>query len=229
MKESLFWMIWKELLAEFRTRETMTAMLIFSLTVILIFAFSFSRPGEKISSEILAGLIWVVITFSGLLGLNRTFLTEQKNDALLGLLLAPIDKSLIYLGKVASNLVFLGLVEIISLPLFFIFFGSRLETSYPLLILVLILGTLGFSGVGVFLAALASNTKISEILLPVLLFPLLTPLFLGAVKASGILLAGSWPDPVSAAGFWSWIRLMFVFDLVFFAAALLLFDYLMEV
>lgn len=225
----VLWMIWKDLSIEIRSREVTGAMVLFALMVIVIFAFSFVLPGQKMPSEMIPGIIWVTIIFAGMLGLNHSFLPEKENDCLMGLILAPISKSMIYLGKTATHFLFLLLVELVALPLIVVFFNVQIQGPFLNLLLVLLLGTLGFSGVGVFLGALAANTKSNELLLPIILFPILIPLFLAGVKGTGIALAGSWADPVWVAAYWSWIRLMLVFDVIFFTVSLVLIDFVLEV
>jgi len=222
-------MMWKDITVERRGKETLSAMFIFSALVIVVFAFSFIRPGTVVSPDSFPGIIWITVTFSGLLGLNRSFLWEKNNDCLMGLLLAPIDKSVIYFGKVAANFIFLTLIEGVSLPLLTVFLKLQVQGSIWYLVLVIFLGTLGFTGTGVFLAALSSNTRTSEILLPVILFPILIPLFLAAVRATDIIISGGLTDPDLWAAFWSWIRLIVVYDVVFLAVPFVLFDFVLEV
>lgn len=221
--------IWKDLMIELRTREVMGAMVVFALMVMVVFAFSFIQPGRRIAPEMMPGMVWVTIVFAGMLGLNHTFLPERENDALMGLILAPISKSAIYLGKVGTHFLFLVLVEILALPLFFVFFNLEIQGSFFHLLIVLFFGTLGFSGVGVFLAALSANTRSNELLLPVILFPIIVPLLLAGVKATGIVFSPSWTDPAWVAAYWSWVRLLAVFDVIFFAVSLVLIDFVVEV
>jgi len=227
--KKVLWILWKDLVIEFRSREVTGAMGLFALMVLVIFAFSFLRPGEKMPPEMIPGLVWVTIAFAGMLGLNHAFLPEKQNDSLMGLLLAPVGKSTIYLGKVFAHFIFLLLVEIIVLPLFFIFFNINLQGSFLHLVLVLFFGTIGFSGLGVFLSALAAHTRSNELLLPIILFPVLIPLFLAGVNAAGIVFNGIWTDPVWVGAYWSWFRLMVVYDIIFLTLALLLIDYVLEV
>lgn len=227
--KKVFWLIWKDLAIEFRSREVTGAMVLFALIVIVLFAFSFVQPGQKMATEMIPGMMWVTIIFAGMLGLNHSFLPEKQNDSLMGLILAPISKSAIYLGKTGTHFLFLALVELIFLPLLFVFFNIEMQGSFLKLLLVLFLGTLGFSGVGVFLSALSANTRSNELLLPIILFPILIPLFLAGIKASGILFSGFWAEPVWVASYWSWIRFMAVFDIIFFTVSLILIDFVLEV
>ncbi|MGI6684088.1 MAG: heme exporter protein CcmB [Bacillota bacterium] len=228
MKKAL-WIVWKDLAIEFRSREVTGAMILFALMVLVIFAFSFLQPGERIPPEMIPGMVWVTIAFAGMLGLNHAFLPEKQNNSLMGLILAPISKSTIYLGKVLTHFLFLLMVEIVTIPLFFIFFNIEMQGTLVKLILVLFFGTLGFSGLGVFLSALSAHTKSNELLLPIILFPILIPLFLAGVKASGIVFNGSWGDPIWVNAYWSWLRFMAVLDIIFFTLSLILIDYVLEV
>lgn len=227
--KKVLWLIWKDLIIELRSRQVIGGMVLFSLIVLVIFAFSFVQPGQKIPREMLPGMIWVTIAFAGMLGLNHAFLPEKQNDSLMGLILAPISKSAIYLGKTGTHFLFLLVVELISVPLFMIFFNMEIKGPFLNLLLVFLLGTLGFSGVGIFLSALAANMESNEILLPIILFPILIPVFLAGVKATGIVFSCSWTDPVWVAAYWSWIRFMAVFDIIFFTLSLILIDFVLEV
>ncbi|WP_366923591.1 heme exporter protein CcmB [Metallumcola ferriviriculae] len=215
--------VWKDLVTEFRTKEMLSAMLIFSVLVIVIFAFAFT-PTRDLTSKVFPGIIWVAFTFSGILGLNRSFLNEKQNETLLGLMLAPVDRTAIYFGKVISNLAMMLIMEIISLPLFFVLFDYRFSGSLLQLLLVIFLGTLGFIAVGTFLAALAANTRTSEILLPIILFPILVPVIIAAVESTGLILAGH-----AFADFSGWVKLIGVYDVVFLVVPFILFDYVLEV
>jgi len=221
--------IWKDSLVQLRTRETVGAMVVFALLVIVIFAFAFIRQGQPLEPGLIAGMIWVTIVFSGMLGLNYAFLLEKNNEALLGLVLAPLRPDGLYLGKVGAQLAFLILVQVAALPTFFLFFDIRLQAPFACLLLSLLLGSIGFSGAGVFLAAVSDSTRSRDMVLPVLLLPILTPLLIGAVKTTGIAITGPWPDPAWVQAYWSWTRLMAVFDVIIFTAAVVLIDYVLEV
>ncbi len=215
--------VWKDLVNEFRTKEMLSAMLIFAVLVIVIFAFAFT-PTRELTTKIFPGIIWVAFTFSGILGLNRSFLNEKQNETLLGLMLTPVDRTAIYFGKVISNFIMMVMTEVISLPLFFVLFDFRLKGSLLQLVFVILLGTLGFIAVGTFLAALAANTRTSEILLPIILFPILVPVIIAAVESTGLILA---QEPF--ANFSGWVKLIGVYDVIFLVIPFILFDYVLEV
>lgn len=213
----------KDLASELRTKEMLSSMLIFSFLTTVVFNFAFD-PDTDTVKRVFPGIIWVAFSFAGILGLNRSFLIEKNNDCIMGLILCTPDRGIIYLGKMFSNLIFMYIMEAITLPILFVLFDYRLKGSLPLLLLVIILGTWGFIAIGTFLSALAVNTKNSEILLPIILFPLVIPLLIAAVQASGsILSGGSWPE-------WSnWFRILVGFDAIFTVVPWLMFDYLLEV
>ncbi|GAB6171480.1 heme exporter protein CcmB [Paradesulfitobacterium aromaticivorans] len=218
----LYLLLWKELKNESRAKEVLTSMLVFSLLVVTTFGFALELPREEVG-KILPGLIWVTLIFAGLLGLNRSFVAEKQNDCLLGLMLCPIDRSLIYFAKTITNLVLMGIVEFVAIPLFFIMFNYPLPQSPGLFVLILALGTYCFISAGTFLAALAAGTRTSEILLPVLLIPLIIPVLLSAVLITQQSLG------LTVTGVSLYLKLLVTYAVVFTALPALLFDYLLEV
>ncbi len=214
---------WKDLRAEFRTKEMISSMLIFALLVVAIFAFAFDPTREEVRI-IFAGLIWVAFFFAGVLGLNRSFAGERLNDALHGLMLSPVDRSAIYFGKLLGTWAFMSVVEVIGLPVFIVMFNYAPSGSWPLAIAAILLATLGFVAIGTFLAALTANTKASEVLLPVILFPVLIPVVIAAVEATRGVFGG-----LPLADFVTWFKVLAVYDAVFVAVPFLLFEYLLEV
>lgn len=213
----------KDLTSEFRTKEMISAMLIFSFLTVTIFSFAF-EPTKEMIKGVFPGIIWVAFIFAGILGLNRSFLSEKANDCILGLMLCPADRSAIYFGKMIGNLLFMLIMEVISLPIFFVLYDFKMVGSFLYLTLMIILATIGFIAIGTFLAALSVNTRNSEILLPIILFPLIIPVLIGAVQAtSAILTAGPLQDWLP------WIKVITAFDIVFLTVPWLLFEYLLEV
>jgi heme exporter protein B len=167
----------KDLLLELRARDTLPAMLLFVLSTLVVF--HFVLPGD--SSELAAtGLLWVAILFTALLGLSRAFAAEREQGVIDGLVLAPSDRSAIWLGKALSVLVFLGLAEVVALPAFAVFFGPVEGTT----IAAVVLADLGIAAVGTLLAAMAAASRARELLLPLLFLPLAIPLIVGGVGAS---------------------------------------------
>ena len=178
---------WKDLSAELRSRELLSSMLVFSLLVILIFYFALELD-VKSRNGITAGALWVTFSFAGTLGLNRSMAVEKDRGCLDGLLLAPVDRSAIFFGKAISNLVFMFIVEAIVLPVYSVLYNVNLFN--PGLIGVILLGSVGYIAVGTLLAAMSVQTRTRDVLLPILLFPLVIPVLVAAVKASsGFLLA----------------------------------------
>lgn len=212
----------KDLKNELKSKQTIGMMLIFSSLVILVFSFAFD-PTNNTVKAVIPGLIWVITVFSGVLGLNRSFISEHDNDSLTGLLVAPIDPVSIYLGKVVANFILVLAVQVISIPVLFILFNYSFHGSLGWFLLDILFGTLGFIIIGTFLAALAANAKNSEMLLPVLLLPLLSPLMIAAVQATRIILGNEGLEDAI-----SWIQLIVAYDLLFFAASFFLFEFIME-
>ncbi len=212
--------VWKDITAELRTKDIFVSMSVFALLALIIFQFAFDLRADNVV-VVLPGVLWVAITFAGTLGLSRSFILEQDRGSMEGLLLAPVDRSAIYFGKLIGNLLFITAMELLLLPLASVLFNTWLLT--PGLILVIILGTIGFAAVGTLFAALSVNTRAREVLLPILLFPIMVPVLIAGVRATGALLDG---EPFSEIG--HWLRLMVAYDAIFLAAAFLLFDYVVE-
>ena len=223
MKDFLY-LAWKDLLMEFRTKQMLNSMVIFSLIVIVIFNYTFSNILFNIKVEDIApGILWIAFTFAGMLGLSRSFSSEMEEGCLDGLKLCPVDPSTIYLGKVVSNLVIMFLIEAIIVPMFIVLFNFSVVKGLAGLIVIILLGTIGFILVGTLFSALTVNVRTREILLPVILFPIIIPLIMSSVMATQKVLSTG--DLFSAI---DEIRLLIVYDLVFFIAAQLVFEYVIE-
>ena len=210
----------KDVVAEFRTREMISAMLVFSVLALLIFSFALDLRGAMARAAA-PGVLWATVAFSGTLGLSRSLAREQQTGCIDGLLLAPIDRSAIFFGKALGNLAFMVVVEIMLLPLFSALF------NVPLLRIgvlgVTALGTTGYAAVGTLLAAIAVNTRAREVMLPVLLLPLVVPLLIAAVKTTGGLIEGG-----TLAELGGWVRLLVAYDLIIVAVSMLTFGYVVE-
>lgn len=213
---------WKEFLVEARTRETVLAGGVFALLVLVVFNFAFDLRVET-AAAVAPGVLWVTITFAGVLALGRAFARERDRRTLDGLLLAPMDRAALYLAKVIFSVCSMVLVEVIALPAFVGLFNLRVE--YPLLLLALLLGTVGLAGVGTLFAAIAAHTRAREVLLPLLLFPIQVPVVLATVKTTGaaIRVPGVEPGDVS-----QWLGLLVAFDALFLGLSVLLFDFAVE-
>lgn len=223
--KSSFWkaiaaVAWKDLAAELRSRELLSAMLVFSLLVILIFNFALELDIAT-RRTVTAGVLWSTFAFAGTLGLNRSMAIEKDRGCLDGLLLAPVDRSAIYFGKVISNLAFMLIVEAIVLPIYSVLYNTNL--FQPGLLLVILLGSVGYVAVGTLLASMAVQTRTRDVLLPILLYPLALPILIAAVEASRGMLTG---DPVGALG--SWLTFLTACNILFLAAGLIFFETILE-
>ena len=218
--KATFAITWKDLAAEFRSRELFSAMLVFSLLVILIFNFALELDITARQS-VTAGVLWVTFAFAGTLGLNRSMAVEKDRGCLDGLLLAPVDRSAIYFGKVISNLVFMLIVEAIVLPVYSFLYNVNLFNAG--LFLVILLGSIGYIAVGTLLASMAIQARTRDVLLPILLFPVAVPVLIAAVKASEGFLAGSDFSMIYAP-----LSLLIGYDVIFIAVAYMVFDYVVE-
>jgi heme exporter protein B len=220
----------KDLKQEFRTKQMLNSMVIFALLVIVIFSFAFGNESsifikdinKKVVDLLAPGMLWIAFTFAGMLGLSRSFAGEKEEGCLEGLKLCPVDRAEIYNGKVISNAVLMFLMEITTIPIFVVLFNYDLK-NIPGLALVIILGTFGFIFVGTLLSALTVNTRTREILLPVILFPILIPVILSAVTATGTLLSSG-----EISEIWGELQILAIYDIIFFIVAQLVFEYTIE-
>ncbi|MCC7360052.1 MAG: heme exporter protein CcmB [Anaerolineales bacterium] len=212
--------VWKDLATEFRSKELLSAMVVFALLMILIFNFALELD-RAARENVTAGVLWVTTIFTGTLGLNRSLAAEKDRGSLDGLLLAPIDRSALYFGKALGNLLFILVVEAVLLPVFGVLFN--MPVLRPLLLLVLLLGTLGYAAVGTLLASLAVYSRSRDVMLPILLFPVAIPLLVAGVRASSGILAG-----VEWVEIGPWFNILIGYDLLFVAAAFMLFEYVVE-
>ncbi len=211
----------KDLTAEFRTKQMLNSMLMFALLIILIFSFSFkdSLGDYDRITELAPGILWITFMFAGMLGLSRSFALEQEENCIEGLLLCPVDRSTIYVGKLISNLVLMLIIEIPAIPIFMFLFHYTFVNIFWLA-LVILLGTLGFLTVGTLLSALTLNATTRELLLPVILLPLLFPMLFVLVPATSKVLTVVSAIPE--------IRVLCVYDIVFFMLSLIVFEYAIE-
>jgi heme exporter protein B len=213
---------WKDLLVERRSKETLNALLFFSLALLFVFQFALDADRERLAA-VLPGLLWLAFILAGMLGLGRVFLVERENDCWEGLLLAPGDKSAVYLGKLCGSLALMFVVEAIVLALFALFFNVDLAPVLPGLTLVIALGTLGFAAIGTLFAAMTAQARARELLFPVLLLPVLVPVLLGTVKATEALLLR---EPLADVA--HWLKLLVAADVIYVVAGLLTFDFILE-
>lgn len=211
----------KDLAAEFRSRELISAMLVFSMLVILIFNFALELNPD-VRKTVTAGVLWTTFAFAGTLGLNRSMAVEKDRGCMDGLLLAPVDRSAIFFGKAISNLAFMLLVEIIVIPLYAMLYNETRIFQLEFFG-VLLLGSIGYIAVGTLLSAMSVQTRTRDVLLPILLFPVAIPVLLAAVKASGGIVAGLPFEEILTP-----LNLLIVYDVVFLAVSYMIFDFVVE-
>jgi len=212
----------KDLRVEVRSRTAMVSALAFAALVLVIF--NFARDAGSVSREALApSVLWITFTFSGMIALNRSFALERENAALDGLLMAPVSRTALFLGKYFANLAFVFMVEAVTLPLFVLFFGADLSGILGGLVLTMVLATAGFVAIGTLFSAIAVRTRFAELMLPLLILPFLIPPVIGAVQVTSRLLAGR---PMSEI--LGWLKILALYDLVFVTVCLLLFTPLMD-
>ncbi len=210
----------KDLALEMRTRELLVSTFAFALISVVVFSFAFVWRGEGVA-RLAAGVLWVTFAFAGTLGLNRSLVREVDQGALAGLMLAPVDRSAIYLGKMVANFLFLLGMEVAITPIFAVF--TNLNLFRLELVPIFLLGTLGFAAAGTLLATLSVQTRTREVLLPLLLLPILVPVLIGATEATGAVLTGAgWGEAMAG------LRWVIAFDLLSLAVGLLTFDVLLE-
>jgi len=212
----------KDLKVELRSREQVVTLLFFALLVLVVFNFAFDFTVIDFVT-LGPGVLWVAFIFSGVLAISRSFQIEREQDRIQGILLAPIDRSAFYLGKVAATVLFMAAVETILVPVAVVMFNFRFNGHTALVVLAFILNTIGFAAVGTLFAAMTTSTRRAELLLPLLLFPAAVPVALAAVKTTTHLLAG---HPFAAYS--HWVLMSAAYDVIFLAAAVLLFDEALE-
>ena len=210
----------KDLRLEARTRETVTTVLVFSLLVAFIFNFAFD-PSPRIIAVVGPGIIWVAYTFAGILGLNRNFILEKDRGTLDGLLLSPVSRDAIYGGKVLGALTVMLVVEALMLPVFVFFYDLQVLT--PWFLLTALLATVGFAAVGTVFSAMAVNTRSREIMLPLLFLPVVLPVIIAAVAATGSVLEGEGWRQLD-----QWVQLIITFDVIFLVVSSFAFEIVLE-
>jgi len=199
----------KDIRAELRSRTALLSAVVFAALVLVIFNFA-RDPTAVAAVDLAPSVLWVTFALAAMVALNRAFMVERENAALDGLLLAPVPRGAVFLGKLVANLAFVGTVEGVALPLFVLFFNVDLGHALPGLVGVTLLATIGFVAVGTIFSAMAVRTRFAELLLPVLLLPFMVPPLIGAVQVTARLLAGR---PLSEM--LGWLRLLALYDVVF--------------
>jgi heme exporter protein B len=212
----------KDVLVERRTKETVNAVVFFSILLLFVFEFTLGADRERLAA-VLPGLLWLAVLLAALLGLGRVFVLERENDCWEALLLTPGDKGAVYVGKLAGNVLLMALVETTVVVLFTLVLNVDFAGALPGLLLVLALGTVGIAAVGTLFGAMTAHVRARELLFPVLLLPVLVPVLLGTVKATEMLLLR---EPLADVA--HWLKLLVAADVVYLAAGLLTFDFILE-
>jgi len=211
--------VFKDIAIEYRNKEAFSSMLLFGLLVVVIFSFAFEGSDR---SMLAPGMLWVAYSFAGILGLNRSLSMETDNDCLQGLLLAPLSRSDLYLGKVAGNFIFTVIAELILLPFFVVLNNLAFDSRLLWIAGITLLGTLGFVSVGTTLSLISAQTRMKEVMLPVLQIPMTFPVILSAVQATSMVMS---EDPRGIA---FPLSLLGVFSTVYLTASYFVFEYLVE-
>ena len=212
----------KDLSIEFRTRSAFLSAVVFSLLGLVIFYYAWD-PTAVTATDLAPGVLWIIFTFSGLLGLHRSFGVETADRAIDALLASPVSREAIFLGKAMANLIFVAAVQAIALPAIALFYNLRLGDVAAPLIAIAILAAIGLVAVGTLFSAMAVNTRLAELLLPMLSLPFFVPIVIAAAQATSKLLSGR---PVVEIG--AWLKLLLAFDIVFVAACTLAYPFTVE-
>lgn len=217
-----FTITWKDLLTERRTKEQVNSLAYFAVLLLFLFQFAIGPDQAKIR-EVAPGLLWLSFILTGILGLGRAFQVERENECLEGLLLSPIDREAIFLGKLLGNTIVMLLLSLFLLPLFAVFYNLDLWRSLPSILVVVFLGIFGFAVVGTLYSAMTANVRARELLFPLLLLPLVVPVLLASVTATEILMEGG-----SLSKAMRGLQLLVGFDIIFLVVALLAFEFVVE-
>jgi len=212
----------KELALELRTRESVPAMVLFTVTTYVIFHFGLDR--NTIDGDLAAGVLWVTLLFAAILGINRLFVADHEQGGFDGFLLAPVDRTAMLVAKAIALLAFLGVVELAAVPAFGLLLGPSLVQALPELLVVLLAADVGIAVVGTLVAALAIQTRARDLMVPLLALPLLVPVVLGASQATAPLLEPSGAGALPG----DWLSLLALYDLLFALIAYAVFDFLLE-
>ena len=220
---TVIWAIFmKDLRVEWRSRETLAPMTVFGLLVVFLFNFAFETAHEE-TLRLLPGLLWIAFAFSGILGFNRSFASERENSCLEGMMLAPIDPSAIFVGKLLANLLFLAVTEAVIVFAAAVWYNFSFLPSLGGLVAILALGTLGYAALGTIFGAVAANTRMREVMLPVLQFPVAFWVLILAVDATSDALRGASRAELSGGLF----RVGGV-SIIYTVVSYLLFEYVLE-
>jgi len=213
--------VFKDIVIEMRSKESISSMLMFGILVLVIFLFAFESRGLE-KGMVGPGELWVAYSFAAILGLNRSLAMEIDNDCLQGLLLAPLGRGELYIGKVASNFAFMMIAEFVVLPVFFILNNLNFDRRFFGIAGVSVLGTLGIAAVGTILSTISGNTRMKEVILPILQIPLTVPVVIAAVEATSQIMNNDKPE-ISA-----WLTILAGFSIVYLTVSYLVFEFAVE-
>lgn len=213
-------LVWKDLVQEWRSRDMITAMVAFAVLTLFIFNYAMElTPANR--AEVASGTLWVVILFAGTLGLNRSFTAEQDQGCFDGLVMAVPDLSVIYVAKAVTNFLMMLFLTALVIPLYSVLYNQSM--FIPGFIAILLLGSWGYTAAGTLIAGMTVQTRMRDLLLPILLFPLLMPINMAVVKAAGGILAGMPGSEINI-----WIQLLVVYDLIVSVVGVLIFEYVIQ-
>jgi heme exporter protein B len=219
----IFLLVKKDALHEIKSGGAVISMLTFSLLIVALFSFA---TAEALSSnrELGASVLWVTILFTSTLGLNYAFSVDKQHHCLQAIMLTPIDRGVIYLAKMVSNLFFISIIELFTVPLFLTFFNYPILKSIIPLAFILLLGTTGIVSLGTLLSAISTSTKKRDIMLPLILFPIVIPVLIGAIRCTSLILNGR---SLRAEAF-NWVTMLTAFDVLFMIVSFLIFEFVLE-
>ena len=209
----------KDLKVECRSPQAFLTTIFFAVLILVVFNFAFD-PGSQATREATPGILWVALLFPGIIQLNRSFQSEMEEGTLYGLTLSPIDRGLLYIGKLLANWAFLVVVDLLVLVVFIIFYNFSFSVQMLWVALIIVLASVGFTAVGTIFAAMLCSMRTREVLLPILLFPIIIPIILAAVNGTQEVLILGETEFLKR-----WLQLLISFDVIFVAAGFLLFDY----
>jgi heme exporter protein B len=213
----------KDLTIELRTKESVPAMALFTVVVFVLFHFGLDR--DSLDGELASGVLWVTLLLAAVIGVSRLFAIEREQGGIDGLLLAPVDRTALWLAKATALFLYLTLLELVAVPAFAVLLlGPDLLAALPVLVPVLIAANLGLSAIGALVAALAAETRARELIVPLLLLPLVVPLLIAGASATEPLLRGN----QQAEDLGRWLGLLSLYDVVFVLIAVAVFDYLLD-
>ncbi len=215
----------KDIISELRTKELFTSMLVFVLLTMVIFNFAFGQDAQEEVLDLASGILWVAFLFAAILGLNRSFVHGKDEGCMDGVMLSPVDRSAIYVAKVIGNLIFISIVELITLPVFVLFFiRDATQIDFALFIIIILLANLGIASIGTLLSAISINTRARDLMMPILFFPVIVPVLIAAVKATSTILLASG----TAGDTYAWLQLLLVYDMIFLLISYMTFEYILE-